>query len=886
MKIHALQTEGLTEPLGIAEENPRFSWKIESDENCFLQEAYEIELDDDIHSVWRSGRIESGESVNVEGCPRLKALTSYSWRVRIRASDKWSPWSSRAHFETGMLHRRWTACWIAGIHNGEVKQPVNYLRKEFSLSGTVRKARLYSTALGVYEATLNGKAVSPDCFAPGWTDYFFHVQHQTYDITDLLRSGRNVIGVKLGEGWYCGSISRRRNSGKPSYGDKPVFLAEMHLEYENGKKEIVATDDSWECSIGGPIRMSDIYDGELYDAHFELGAWDAPGYPATGWSRCLLKNRRIRIEGITAPPVRRTEVLKVREWHDVDVKFWTPEPYVPPPARLTVIDFGQNLVGREHLKIRIPEGAAIVIKHGEMLSPDGTVYLKNLRSALATTTLTGNGREMEYEPLFTFYGFRYLQIADLPEDFDPGSMEAYVIHTDLKRTGNFHCSDEWINQLYANQLWSNRCNYLDIPTDCPQRDERLGWLGDAQIFIKTAGYNFDIDGFFTKYLADVNYGRTGYGEYPPYAPFFAVNHLDAYFFGTDYYKGHSGSADAAILCPYQLFLKYRDRRIVERYFDNILQWIRYQEANSEGLIRKSVVWRDWLNHNDPTSEELISTAFFAYGTSLAAILAREIGRHSDAEELDILAQEIRNAFRNRFMTENGHLTEKSQTAALLALHFDLLPEEFRPNVFADLVSSLEARDTHLSTGFLGTPYLAHVLTRFGRGDLAGRLIEQTTFPSWLYPVLQGATTIWERWNSYSRETGILPEPMNSFNHYAYGSIADFFYDTIGGIRPDPAHPGFKRILLSPTPCGSLRSAECSYDSPMGMISTRWKSDDGKIRLEVSIPANTTAELRFPGITPEDVRSEDGSGLPGSPAPDGTALELGSGRYRFVFDDRR
>ena len=862
--VTGLKVENLSVPRGLGTAFPRFSWRTETTLSDCYQAAYRIRVFEQERLFWDSGVVESSESVLIEGCPRIAGQTCYFWQVSVKYNGQWYD-SEKAVFETGMLNKVWKGQWIAGIHNGEAGQPVNYLRKSFVLEKTVKRARLYSTALGVYDCAINGLAVSDECFAPGWTDYFVRVQHQTYDVTTLLHPGKNAIGVRLGEGWYCGSISRRRNSNQPSYGTIPVFRGELHITFNDDTTQVIPTDASWLCSIGGPIRMSDIYDGEIYDARFQMGTWNTADYPEYGWTHCLLKNRRIRIDGQTAPPVRRTKWLSPAAVYDIAPALWKREPNIPDPHRLTIIDFGQNLVGRVKLRIRLKDGVSITIRHGEMLNADGSIFLDNLRSARSAVRLTGNGEWFDYEPLFTFFGFRYLQITNLPEDFDPSTCRAAVIHTDLERTGYFHCSDSLLNKLYANQLWSNRGNYLDIPTDCPQRDERLGWLADAWIFADAASYNFKISGFFEKYLADVNTSCTGYGEYPQYAPFFAVNHLDAEFFGTEYYKGHSAWADAAIICPWILYQKYHDRRPLKRHYEKMKDWILFQKENSDHLIRCSCVWRDWLNHNDPTSEELISTAFFAYGTSLMQKIAVLLGHKQDADEFETLWQNIRNAFCKNFITDKGELAETSQTAALLTLQFDLAPEEIRPIILGMLVKNLEQRQYRLSTGFLGTPFLLPVLTRFGRSDLAAKLLMQKEFPSWLYPVLQGATTIWERWDGYTMEKGILPQPMNSFNHYAYGAVAAYMYSRIGGILPDDGAVAFHRFIIEPVFCGLLSSAETHFDSPYGKISTVWYVKNGNVSFTLVVPPNTTALVRLPQ-QPEK--------------------ELGAGKYHFSFPSQQ
>ena len=849
--ICGLKVENMTAPMGIGADRPRFSWRTESDIPNFVQESYRIRVFENATCVWDSGEVVSPESLNVTGCPRLRACTRYTWNVTVAVKGGRYE-SETASFETGMLHKKWRALWIGGIHNGEVKQPVNYLRKGFVLDKPVASARLYSTALGVYECSINGRKVSGDCMTPGWTDYFFRVQHQTYDVTDLLRSGTNAIGVKLGEGWYSGTISRRRNSDKPSYGTHPVFMGELHVTYADGTTECIATDNSWKCSIGGPERFSDIYDGELYDCRYAMGNWDHADFDDTGWSRCQNKNRRIAVVGVVSPPVRRMETVVPVKVIEIDPALWEKEPGVPRPKRLTIVDFGQNLVGKVRLRLKLADGAMLTIRHCEMLKPDGSLY-DNLRTARATVRIIGGGEEFVYEPLFTFFGFRYLQINDLPESVDPFSITAQVLYTNLERTGEFECSDPLINKLYSNQLWSNKSNYLDLPTDCNQRDERLGWLGDAWIFADTASYNFDVAGFFAKYIADVNLSRTGYGEYPQYAPFFAVNHLDADYFGTDYYKGHNAWAEGAIIIPYIVYCKYNDRKILSDHYENMKQWIYFQEENSADCIRCSCVWRDWLNQDDASSESLLSTAFFAWGTELMAKIAEILGEKEDAAEFRRIHENIRRAYCRTFM-KDGKLLETSQTAALLTLAFELCPPEHERNVLTQLLDNIKARGDRLSTGFLGTPFLLPVLFEHGRGDVAEKLLFQKEFPSWLYPVLQGATSIWERWDGYTVEHGIKNEMMNSFNHYSYGSVASCFYAVLGGIRQDHSATGFRKVVIRPYFSERLDFVKSSYLSPYGKISVEWKRAGGAVAVKIRIPANVTARIVLPQTAERTVGS--------------------------------
>ena len=846
--VCGLKVENLVSPLGIGVDHPRFSWYTESDIENFIQESYQIKVWENEELFWDSGEVSSPESLNIGGCPRVKGQTRYTWQVIIKRNGK-TYQSNIDSFETGMLRKRWQGVWISGIHNGEVKQPVNYIRKGFDVTKEVLSARLYATALGVYECTINGEKITQDCMLPGWTDYFTRVQHQTFDVTTFLQQGKNSIGVKLGEGWYSGTISRRRNDNQPSYGTHPAFLGELHITYTDGTTLCIPSNNTWKCSIGGQVRFSDIYDGEMYDANFDMGNWDSANYDDRGWSCCLNKNRRVQVVGVAAPPVRRMEELKAVKVTDIDPALWVREPNIPDPKRLTIVDFGQNTVGRIKLKIKLAKGQSITIRHGEILKDDGSLFLNNLRSARAAIQLIGNGETFEYEPLFTFFGFRYLQITNLPQDCRAEDIVLEVMYSSMNRTGKFNSSNQLLNRLYLNQLWSNKSNYLDIPTDCPQRDERLGWLGDAWIFADTASYNFDVAGFFTKYICDVNLSRTSYGEYPQYAPFFAVNHLDAQLFGTEYYKGHNAWAEAAIICPYLMYCKYNDKKILQDHYENMKNWIYFQEANSNNYIRCSCVWRDWLNHQDATSEELISTAFFAYGTKLMVKIANILGKDEDAKDLEEIYLKIVKAFQEKFILD-GKLIETSQTASLLTLEFKLCPKEMEEAILNQLLENIKNNNYRLSTGFLGTPFLLPVLFNYGQNEVAEKLLFQKEFPSWLYPVLQGATSIWERWDGYTLENGILGQPMNSFNHYAYGSVASCFYANLGGIKQDLTATGFRKVIIQPYFAKNLDFVEASYLSPYGLIKTYWKRENNQVTFTTEIPANVTATFLIPGSDPK------------------------------------
>lgn len=866
-KAARLRTEYLENPIGMDEERPRFSWIMEDSRNSALQSAYQIVVDDESGTeVWDSGKVESGESVQMKysGKP-LVPMTKYSWKVRIYDhSGKASDWAA-ASFETGFMNRRWSSRWIETNHPGNPEYPVAYLRKEFSCTKKIVKARAYATALGIYEMSINGGKVSDNCFAPGWTDYHNRVQYQAYDVTKLLKKGENAVGAMLADGWFTGCISRNDTTKECYYGKRPAFRAELHVYYADGTKDVIVTNETWTFSHDGPIRHSDIYMGEMFNSNLRknIEGWNKPGFkPVTLW-RNANENHELKknIEWNSGAPVRRIQEVK-------------PVSVSRPTAKTIVLDFGQNLVGREKFIPNTEKDCWIHIKHGEMLNPDGTVYTENLRAAKATTSYWVEGAREEYEPSFTFYGFRYIEISGWEGKLDKNDFTAVVIHSDMERTGYFECSNKLVNQLYSNLVWGQKGNYLDIPTDCPQRNERLGWTGDTQVFINVASYNYDVGAFFTKFIEDLNLCRNEWGEYPHFAP----------LSGRWGRGAASAWADAGVICPYHIYLKYGDKTLLEKYYPQMRRWILSERDNSEDLIYNQACFGDWLHLNANTPPDLISTAFFAYGAELVEKFARILGHQRDAEEMAELREKIKAAFTKKFIGKDGSLTVKTQTAAILALYFDMVPEKSRAKIVKDFADDIvKNRGCHLSTGFIGTSYIVHALATNGQTELAYKLLEQTTYPGWLYSVTQGATTIWERWNSWSHVDGFGDVGMNSFNHYAYGAVGDFMYNTICGIRPCEDVPAFKRFVIAPVPGGTLTHASASYMSAYGLIKSSWeKLKDSKLEFSVTIPANTTAEVFFPADSLGKVKVKGGGELPGEKVKgDSPVLVIGSGTYTFV-----
>lgn len=827
IKASNLRVEYQDTPIGMDEDHPRFSWIVDDARPCAKQTVWQIIAKNGKHVVWNSGKISSGISAHhIWNGEKLQPRTSYRWQVRLWDADNTAGEWVSGIFETGMMNTVWSARWIRNNLFQAFMQPPAYFRKEFTLSREVVRARLYCSALGLYLPRLNGQEITDNCFMPGWTDYYNRIQYQAYDVSRFLSKGANTLGAILGEGWCCGRPARHHNwfpYGRCTFRENTALIMQLEVELENGERQIIGTDDTWHCTSNGPLRLSDFYEGENFDARMEMDGWDCPGYREEGWVPASLETVEIPLVWNHGVPVRRHERL-------------SPQKIMNDGSGRYLLDFGQNFAGREQVRIRAEKGTVIRFRHGEMLQSDGSLYTENLRSARATSVYIADGRERIYEPTFTFYGFRYLEITGWQGPLREDDIHAIVLHSDVTRTGYFECSDPLLNRLYLNTVWGQKSNFVDIPTDCPQRDERLGWTGDAQVFIRTAAFHSDIAAFFTKWLADLDLSRNRNGEYPPWAPYHDRKRD---------FIGASGWADAGIICPWTIYLMYGDQRILERYYDSMLQWILFQERESDHLIRHAAFYKDWLNINEETSEELISTAFFAYGTHLMSKISAVLGRKKDTQDLNRLFEAICRAYTKHFITDEGKLREPTQTAAILTLHFGLVRKELRPEILKMLVSNIvDEHDMHLSTGFLGTPYLLHVLSDNGFHNLACRILHQKTYPSWLYPVTHGATTIWERWNSWS-EKGFGNPKMNSFNHYAYGAVVDWFYGTLCGIRPCEESPGFRKFVIAPKVDPEMQYAAADFHSPCGRIRSAWKHCGTDLIIEVEIPANTEACLHLP-----------------------------------------
>ncbi|MGD8454077.1 MAG: family 78 glycoside hydrolase catalytic domain [Phycisphaerae bacterium] len=761
------------------------------------------------------------------------------------------------------------------------------LRKTFAVAGDapIRRATLYATALGLYETRINGQRVGDRMLAPEWTDYHQRVQYQTYDVTKLLRPGDNVIGALLGDGWYAGRIGLAFivPDGPPRalYGRQPRFLAQLEIERADGSIETIATDESWRFTSDGPIRTADILDGETYDARLDPAGWDAPGFDDAAWRPASVFTPEVG--RLVAQPNEPIRIL--HEIHPISVREQAPGTYI--------FDLGQNMVGWCRLRVRGAAGDEFTLRHAEVLNPDGTLYTANLRSAAQTDRfiLRGDGLET-FTPHFTYHGFRYVSVEGLSKPPTDETLTGLVLHSSSPEVGEFACSDPMLNKLRENILWTQRANLYSAPTDCPQRDERLGWMGDILAFAQTGCFNMDLAAFFNKWLADVRDAQTADGRFPDFAP----HPYDP----AARFSGVPAWGDAGVFVPWCAWLNYGDRRLLAEHFDAARRWVDWIESQNPDLLwtrQRHHDYGDWLNadtlrlenwprHGAEMPKEVFATAFFARSTQIVADMAAVLGRDDLAKHYAALAGDIRAAFNQAYVDADGHIKGDTQAGYAIALHFDLLPEALRPAATRYMLAGFDRYEGLISTGFHSTICLMNELTRREHTDRAYQLINERRMPSWGYAIDHGATTVWERWDGYVEGRGFQDPGMNSFSHYAIGSVGEWMVRTIIGINPDPAAPAYKHTLIRPVPGGGLTWARGAYDSAYGRITCAWRIDRGNLSLDVTIPANTTATIRVPTADPAGV-TENGQPLAAGngigavrPADGAVECDVAAGVYHF------
>ncbi len=876
VKVTQLLCENRPDPVGLDVAVPRFSWQLQSDARNISQTAYEIKVTNGKTAVWSTNKVVSSQSVMVPyGGAALQSAKKYQWQVRVwDQAGKASAWSAPASFVTGFFQKdNWKANWIeADFVEDSVNRPAQYFRKLFIASKKIASATAFITSHGMYEAQLNGKRIGDAYLTPGWTSYKTRLQYQVYDVTSMINQGANAIGVIVGNGWYRGFLAWGDN--KNIYGNKLGVLCQLQITYTDGSTSTVVSDDSWKSAIGA-IKAVEIYHGETYDATAEKQGWSTVSYNDADWAG--VKTATYTYDNLIATY---NETVKKHETFSPVKVFTTPKGE-------KVIDFGQNLVGWVNLKTTGKAGDKITIQHAEVLDKEGNFYIENLRAAKATATFILKGGEREsLESHFTFYGFRYIKVEGYSGDLKPEDFTAVSLYSDMPQNGNFTSSNALINQLQHNIQWGQRGNFLDVPTDCPQRDERLGWTGDAQAFSRTASFNFGVNSFFAKWLKDIAADQLPNGS----VPFVVPNVLGA---GA---SGSTGWADVATIIPWNMYLAYGDKRILEDQYGSMKAWVDFMTKFSKNdLWNVGFHFGDWLfyrpfDDNDGSSavtdKYLIAQCFYAHSTQLLINAANVLGNTADVAAYTTLLGKIKAAFLKEYMTANGRLVSGTQTAYVLALNFDMLPEDSRQQAVERLVANIKQYGNHLSTGFLGTPYLCHVLSRFGKTDMAYTLLLQETYPSWLYPVKMGATTIWERWNGIRTDGSFEPASMNSFNHYAYGAIGDWMYRVVAGLDTYLDGPGYQHIKIQPVIGGTLTSASATLKTYYGVAGSSWKLEGDNLVMDVTIPANAHATVHIPAsgidkITEGNQSIADNKGFPVISSSNGVVvIELGSGTYHF------
>ena len=864
MEAKRLRCEYRVAPLVIDETKPRLSWIVTSSQRGQKQTAYHIlaassreKLDANQADLWDTQKVSGDETTCIvyRGKPLKSRMRCY-WKVKVwDKNNEPSTWSEPAMWSMGLLRPEdWKANWIGydscpvrvipigeqvekssieDCNSGKTEsrnlvlpQPA-YLRKQFSLHKPIKHAVVHASALGWYQLYLNGKPVGDDYFTPGWTDYNKRVYYNTYDVTDMLRKGKNAIGAILADGWYAGYIGYYHK--RDHYGRNTRLLTQLHVEYQDGTSEIIATDSSWKASTG-PILEADILMGQMYDARKEISNWSEPDINTVNWVTVNVSD--IKAQQQTYPCVT---VKKFRE-----IK---PAGITEPQKGVFVYDMGTNFAGVVRLKVQGKAGDRITLRYAERLNPDGTIYTANLRHARVTDSYICKGQGVEsWTPQFTFHGFQYVEVTGYPGKPDYDAITGIELTSATPVAGSFQCNDSSVNQLYKNICQTQRANFIDVPMDCPQRDERLGWTGDAQVYIRTACMNADVQSFFTKWLVDLRDSQRSDGQFPMVAPLKVAEN-----------DGGPAWADAGVICPWTIYSVYGDRRILERSYPSMKRFIDFcRKRSTDEMLppQKYHCFGDWLNIKDDTPTDVIYMAYFAYSTKLTAQAAAILGKSDDEKECYELFEKIRAAFNKAYVNQDGKIKGNSQTAYVLALAHDLLDEPFRSKAAQHLIEKLKERNWHLSTGFVGTKDLMLVLAKIGRNDAAYRLFHNDTFPSWLFSIKHGATSIWERWDGWTPEKGFQDPTMNSFAHYSFGAVGQWMFENIGGIKSDGA--GYKRIIISPQVGGKLRCAKTSYDSIHGLIITDWKIEKGLFELKVNIPANTTATVYIPAEDKNDV----------------------------------
>ena len=908
--------ELMTDPVGIDIAVPHLSWEIISAKRGVRQTAYRIRVADTLSEtasgdtvVWDSGKVADGESIHrpYEG-PPMVSRKRYYWTVRIwDEADVATPWSPVAFWEMGLLTPEdWQARWIEPRQQPAQKEPgmsftdiqaenqvyetrverlnpCQMLRKRFRSEGDIKRARIYATAHGVYQLELNGRRVGDIELAPEYTSYDRYLQYHTYDVTEMIRSGDNVIGAWLADGWYIGRIGLLGDSC--NYGDRLALLLQLELTYADGHTRYILSDEGF-TSATGPLVYSDLFIGEKYDARREHQGWSSPGFDDGPW-------RPVTVVDHHPGPLIAAYGEPVRSVREIE-----PARLITTPKGERVLDLGQNIAGRMRMRVRGPAGTSVILEHSETLDEAGNFLLNIIgrnKDQKDVYILKGTGEEV-FEPRFTYHGFRYVRISNYPGNISIEHFTGVVLASDLRATGRFECSDARINQLQANIVWSQRGNMLSIPTDCPQR-ERAGWTGDIQVFAPTACFNMEVYTFLRRWMRNLMKDQQPDGQVPITVPYpISYQDFSRALSGTD---SSAGWSDAVVIVPWVLFQRYGDIRILEETYAAMTRWLEYvAQAAQQFLWNTGFHFGDWLTpsvsidfktgnvdmmQSAVATKALTPSFFYAHTTGLMARIAAVLNKTEDQHYYAKLNRHIREAFAREHIDEHGRLTPDLQGMYVLALQMEMAPEALQETLIARLEELIEANDGKLDTGFLSVPFIMDVLCQFGREDVAYRLLYQTRCPSWLYEVDRGATTIWEAWQA------VLPDGRVtnvSFNHYAFGCIGDWLYRHVAGL--DQNQPGYRHSVIHPHPDDRLTYALAQYQSVYGEIVTHWQKKNGRLELRVKIPPNTTAGVLLPGAQMSQV-TESGNAIEAADGVISTrrhenhiAVEVGSGDYIFHY----
>ncbi len=869
--------------MGLNRPRPRFGWALEGDGHDRRQTAYRLVVYAGRTTLWDSGKVLSAQTRQIEYAgPDLQSDRVHNWTVMVwDEADTPTDWAETQQFFTGLMQQEdWQADWIARYFvlpagreapadnpydNRWQARPADHFRRDFATPEKPVRATAYVTALGLYELYLNGARVGDAVMAPGWTDYHQRVEYQSHDVTDLVRSGANALGALLGEGWYSGRVGHNQRRAGNHYGGRPSLLCQLHLEYADGRIERIVSDADWR-TMQGPVCYSDFLMGELYDARLEMPGWAEPGFDDARWQPVDVftpEPRPPRLEAARAPQVREIVRFPARYLHRAKTGGH-------------IYDLGQNIAGYMQLEVEARSGARFTLRHGEMLDGEGELYTANLRHAVAVDhyIAKGEGRE-SFKPRFTFHGFQFVELI-LPDGVSPEdvTLTGIAIHNDLTMTGSMRTGSDMVNQLISNIEWSQRDNFLSVPTDCPQRDERLGWSADAQVFWKTAGYGMDVSAFLEKWFEDIAEAQLPDGAFTDIAPSRPLNP-----YRQSAQPGAPGWGDAPVILCWQHWLRYGDRALVEKHFDRLVAWLRHiADANPDHLRVHAVYnnYGDWLSVGPVSDRTMVATAYWVHVADLMARLSDVVGRNDMVRHYQDQARAVRQAFMKAFVDDDGRIAGDTQTAYLLALDFAVLPPDLHAKAAKHLLRKLDEADGHLQTGFLGVKHLCPVLSDIGAPERAYDLLLTQTYPSWGFSIAQGATTIWERWDGWTEERGFQSVNMNSFNHYAYGAVGEWLYARVAGIDWDESDPGYSTISMRPLFDVRLGWVEAQYDAPTGRVESAWRCEGDIVTWTFAIPPNCAGRIVLPG-PPTSLKAGDTA----LPVP-GASFMLGSGRYTIIL----